>query len=460
MERLSDLDTFFLASETATQHLHVMATMVFDRSDAPGRFDYETFRDRVAERYQLIGPLKRRLSHAPLSRPFWIDDDHLHLDRHLHHLVLPRGGGLPALAAAVADIASFSLEKDRPLWDAWFIEGINDEDVAVVAKIHHCAVDGVSGIYALAEFFDLERAPAPREPADPPGAVTRPGAFELGRATVGELLHAPERIVRGAWHLGRSALTVAIGRSESAPLPFTGPKQSYNRALTQDRSVAFTTIRLEDVKLIRKNSGASVNDVLVALCAGILRKYAIDHGEEPTRPLVAAVPVSERKPEHGSAGNQISFMFYSLPVHRDEPGTRLAEVVRSARATKELYEKTGEGLLGSVATVAPSGAVGPVMRMLSGLRIANVAPPIANVTISNIRAPDLPLYAAGARLKSLFPMGPLLEGVGLGVTVVSYGDKVDFGFLGCEDYLPDIECLAEATHLEVARMLDAVAPAT
>jgi hypothetical protein len=149
-------------------------------------------------------------------------------------------------------------------------------------------------------------------------------------------------------------------------------------------------------------------------------------------------------------------MFYSLPVHRDDPATRLAEVTRSATATKDLYERVGEGLLGSVASLAPKTVVGPVMRMLSGVRIADIAPPIANVTISNIRGPDLPLYVAGARLKSLFPMGPLIEGVGLGVTVISYGDEVAFGFLGCEDHLPDIESLADATHQEVARMLESL----
>ena len=388
----------------------------------------------------------------------WVDDDDLHLDRHLHHLVLPGDGGLAALSDVVAEIASFPLPKDRPLWEAWFVEGISKEEVAIIAKIHHCAVDGVSGIYTLAEFFDLEPYPAPRAATVRPAPRARPKAWEVGRATVGDLMHRPESVVRGVWHLGHSAVAMANGRSGPAPLPFSGPRQSYNRALTPRRSVAFTTIQLEDIKKIRKNLGGSVNDVLVALCAGILREYAIDHGETPTRPLVAGVPVSERTPEHGSAGNRISFMFYSLPIHCADPATRLSEVTRSADATKELYERTGRGLLGSVAALTPKAVVGPLMRLVSGMHVADHTPPVANVIISNIRGPELPLFVAGARLKTLFPMGPLLEGVGLGVTVVSHDDEVAIGFLGCEDHLPDIERLAEDTHLEVARMLDAVAP--
>ncbi len=456
MEKLSDLDTFFLAGETSAQHLHVLATMVLDHSDVPGGWDYTTFRSRVSERFRLIDPLRRRLQHSPLARPMWVDDEDFHLDRHLHHIVLPDGGGLAALSSVAAEIASFPLPKDRPLWEAWFVEGMGKEDVAVIAKIHHCAVDGVSGIYALAEFFDLEPFPEPGPPTPPPESAARPKTVEVGRATVGELMRRPESVARSAWHLGQSALAMVSGRSMLAPLPFSGPRQPYNRSLTQHRSVAFTTIQLEDIKKIRTNLGASVNDVLVALCAGILRDYAIANGETPARPLVAGVPVSERTPEHGSTGNRISFMFYSLPVHCADPAARLEEVTKSAKATKDLYEKTGPGLLGSIAALTPKSIISPFMRIVSGLHVANHAPPIANVTISNIRGPELPLYVAGARLRTLFPMGPLIEGVGLGITLLSHDDEVAIGFLGCDDYIPDIERLAQGTHIEVERMLEAV----
>ena len=455
MEQLSDLDVLFMAGETASQHLHVLATLILDRSDAPSEFDYKVFRSHVAERFQMIEPLRRRLMRGPLTHPVWIDDDDIHLDRHLHHIVLANGGGLDALAGVAAEIASFPLPTDRPPWEAWFVEGVSKDDVAVIAKIHHSAADGLSGIFALAAFFDLEPSPAAGAGPPPWQPSPAPGFAELGRATLGNLWHRPEAVVRSLRRVGASTVDMVRSRADT-PLPFTGPRQPYNRALTPRRSVAFATIPLDEIEQIRQGFGVSVNDVVVAVCAGALRRYALLHGEEPTRPLVAGVPISERRPEHGSSGNQISFMLYSLPVDRDGPALRLEEVTRSATAAKDLYARSGSGLMGSIATLAPSRAVGPVMRAISGMKIADIAPPVMNVFISNIHGPDLPLYAAGARLRAMFPMGPLIEGVGLGVTIVSHADEAALGFMGCEDHVPDIEVLADYTGTEVEALLDAV----
>jgi diacylglycerol O-acyltransferase len=243
----------------------------------------------------------------------------------------------------------------------------------------------------------------------------------------------------------RRPSTMARARGEETPLPFSAPRLSYNRALTSRRSVAFTSIALDDVKQIRQDQGASVNDVLVALCAGVLRRYALRCRELPDRPLVAAIPVSERKAEHGTAGNQLSFMFYPLPVHLDDPIERLDFVVRSARVVKDVYSRAGEGLFTSLASLTPLGAVPVAMRVLSAAGAANV-----------VKGPDMPLFVAGAALSSIFPMGPLMEGVGLGVTVVSYRDAVAFGLMACPDLVPEVQELADEVHEELAEMLAAV----
>jgi diacylglycerol O-acyltransferase / wax synthase len=458
MERFSDLDAVFLAGETPTQHLHVLATLVLDRSALPGRGGYELFQSRISERFHLIEPLRRRVRHVPFGPPAWIDDPEIHLQRHLHHIVLPDGGGLEALARTASDIASYPLPKDRPLWEAWFVEGMEKDQMAVIAKIHHCAVDGVSGIFALAAFFDLEPfpdapvAPPEWEPAGPPRPV------DVGRAVLHDLARRPQTLARGLRRTASSAVALARTRGGEVPLPFTGPRLSYNRALTARRSVAFTSVHLDDVRKIKAHAGGSVNDVLVALCAGVLRRYAIIHDELPNRPLIAGVPVSERTAEHGSAGNQLSFMFYGLPVHLEDPGQRLSFVTRSAAAVKDIYARAGQGLFAGLASLAPTSVVGPLMRALSGTHAASVLPPAVNVLISNIRGPDLPLFVAGAELSSIYPMGPLMEGVGLGMTVVSYRDEVAFGFMACSDLVPDIDELSTGIHLEVARMLDVVAP--
>jgi WS/DGAT/MGAT family acyltransferase len=386
----------------------------------------------------------------------WVDDPDLHLARHLHHIVLAEKSGLDALGPVAAEIASFPLPRDRPLWEAWFVEGIDADHVAVIAKIHHSAVDGVSGIFALAAFFDLEPFPdlpaaaAPWEPAAPPGVG------ELTRAMVDGLRRRPGAMARSVRRAASAAVTMARARGEETPLPFSAPRLSYNRALTSRRSVAFTSIALDDVKQIRQDQGASVNDVLVALCAGVLRRYALRCRELPDRPLVAAIPVSERKAEHGTGGNQLSFMFYPLPVHLDGPIERLDFVVRSARVVKDVYSRAGEGLFTSLASLTPLGAVPVAMRVLSAAGAANVVPPAANVTISNIKGPDMPLFVAGAALSSIFPMGPLMVGVGLGVTVVSYRDAVAFGLMACPDLVPEVQELADEVHEELAEMLAAV----
>jgi diacylglycerol O-acyltransferase / wax synthase len=451
---LSELDTFFYAAETPSQHLHVLATLLLDRSAIPGRGGYELFQSRVEERFKLIEPLRRRLVAGLVGRPFWIDDPAVHLRRHLHHVVLPEGGGLDALAEVASEIASYPLPKDRPLWEAWFVEGFEKDHMAVVAKIHHSAVDGVSGIFALAAFFDLEPFPETYDTTEWEQPVV-PSTAQLVSAAVEELRHRPAAVLRGLKRVATSTAILTRSRGPGSPLPCTGPRMSYNRALTPRRSVAFTTLKLDEVKQVGRSSGASVNDVVVALCAGVLRRYAILCDELPDRPLVAAVPVSERLPEHGTAGNRLSFMFYGLPVHLGDPVERLAFVTHSSSAAKDVHGRAGQGLMAALATLVPQSTIGPVMRLVSSSHAANVVPPIANVLISNIKGPELPLYVAGASLGAIFPMGPIMEGVGLGVTAVSYHDEMAFGFMACTDLVADVRDFSTGLHLEMSTMLDA-----
>ena len=454
MERLSDLDAAFLAGETPTQHLHVLATMLLDAPDLSPEGQYRLFQQRLAERFHLIAPLRRRLRELPIGNPVWVDDPELQLDRHLHHVILPEGGGLEALARKSSEIASHPLPRDRPLWEAWFVEGVSDEQFAVIAKIHHSAVDGVSGIFSLSAFFDLEPTPEPTPGSAKWDPDPQPDAAELGRAVLDDLRRRPASIRRSLAAVTSSGLTFARMRETSAPLPFSGPRQSFNGALTARRSVAYTRLRLDDLKEVRRTLGATVNDVLMAVCAGALRRYMEEHGEFPERPLVAGVPVSERRAEDGLTGNRLAFMFYSLPVHLADPIARLQAIQDSAVAAKDLYTRAGTGLMENLAGLAPHRALGPLARALSSLRLADAVPPVVNVIVSNIRGPDIPLYAGGAQLATMYPMGPLAEGVGLGITAVSHRDDVSVGFMACPDLVPDVNELPEALHAEVGAMCD------
>ncbi|HTT86615.1 MAG TPA: wax ester/triacylglycerol synthase family O-acyltransferase, partial [Acidimicrobiales bacterium] len=418
VKRLSELDTLFYKAESPSQRFHVLGTLVLDRSAVASGGGYELFQTRVEERFKSIEPLHQRAVWSSWGRhPLWIDDPAVDVRQHLHHVVLPEGGGLDALASVAGDIASYPLAKDKPPWEAWFVEGFEKDKMAVVAKVHHSAVDGVSGISAMAAFFDLEPFPESSDQG-PYQAPDHPGVGRLLAAQLSGLGRRPRAVLTGAGRVLSSGLTLARAHGPTTPLPCSGPRLSYNRALTPRRSVGLTTLGLKDIKTVSRASSASVNDIVVALCAGVLRRYAIQCDELPGRPLVAAVPVSERTPEHGAAGNRLSFMFYGLPVHLAEPSARLQFVQRSAHDAKEIYNRGGRGLLSAIAALCPTAVIGPVMQGLSATRAANALPPVANVLISTIRGPELPLYVAGAGLSAIFPMGPLMEGVGLGITAV------------------------------------------
>ena len=456
MERFSDLDAMCLAADTPHQPMHVLATLVLDRSNVRADVrDYDLFQARLFERFATVEPLRRRLGTRTMGRPTWRDDDRIHIAQHLHHLVLEDGGGLEALAGAVSDVASHALPKDRPLWEAWMVEGFEKDRLGVIIKIHHCAIDGVSGIYALAGFFDLEPFPANGPQILPWEARPEPGIAARTRAVVDRVRQRPSELVGAFGGFTSSAFGLVRGRTPQAPLPGVAPRHPWNRALTPNRSVAFTVAPLQDVKHIGRTFGSSVNDVLVAICAGVLRQYASRRGHPPTRPMIAAIPVSEREAEHGAAGNHFSMMFYSVPVDVESPAARLQAAAASAASAKELYAKSGRGLLSNLSTLVPSAAVGPFMRTASRLKLASVLPPMFNLVISNIHGPELPLYVAGAELLSIFPMGPLVEGVGLGITMVSYREELSIGFMSCTDHGIELTELTDEVPLEVARLLDA-----
>jgi len=440
--------------ETPTQHLHQLAVLVLDATNQPDNY-YAAFQDRIRERFHLIEPLHRRLQRRPLGAPLWVDDPGMHLESHLHHLVLTEGGGLPALAREAGIIASRPLPRDRPLWEAWFLEGIAPHRNGVIVKIHHAALDGVSGIASLVAFFDLEPFPTTATAWPTWEPTPLPSAGEVRRDALSRLRDRPGTMLRSIRRLRATSREFAGATSSSLPLPMRGPRVSFNGPLTPRRSVAFTSISLDEVKELRRVFGVTVNDVTTALVTGVVRAYLSSRQELPDSPLVAGVPISERKPEHGMAGNHFSMMFYALPVHIADAAERLLAVHRSATEAKDLYARAGVGLIADVATLAPFRVAQLGTRLARHPRVAKAMRPVANIGISNIRGPEVPFYSGGARLEKMFPMGPLFEGQGLSVTTVSYLDHVAFGFITCPDLVADVQGLADGVHVELERLGEA-----
>lgn len=452
MERLSGLDASFLYFETPTNHMHVAAVMVFDPSTMPGGYSFERVKEFIAGRLPRIPQFRRRLVTVPfnLAHPIWIDDPDFDLDYHVRRIAAPAPGGPHELAELAGDIAGRQLDRSRPLWELWIVEGLQHGHVGAVAKMHHCTIDGVSGANLLAQLFDLTSEPQPVEPV-----VWRPDRkpsdIELVAYAVRSRLRRRLKLVQVAPAVARAAITIARRRRDpSAPsgaTPLTAPRTSFNASITPHRKVVFTTVSLADVKLVKNAFGTTVNDVVLAICAGALRRYLRDRGELPDRPLVATCPISVRDDERAGAGpgsNKVSAMFVALPTHLASPEERLLSICESTKGAKEEHKAVGARMLQELGELAAPTLFSLAARLYSSMKLANRHPVAHNLVVSNVPGPPVPLYFAGARLVALHPLGPIFDGAGLNITVLSYLDIIGFGIMACRELIPQAWDLAAA----------------
>ena len=492
MSRLTGLDGAFLALESPTTHLHILGAMVFDPDGVPGGLGFRRIRSLVAERVPLVPPFRMRMVEVPfgLQHPTLVEDPDFDLDFHVRRASLPEPGGATELAELVADLASRPLDRSRPLWEFHVVEGLADGRVGIVAKVHHAIIDGVSGAEILASFFDLSADPAPRPlfgaaPAtsavDGPSGVDGPGSVEGARPDGPAVIDGPEGRTPGReWSppalpgefdqlkqsigglpgqldsLVRSiARTVQTARAVSTrnrevlsglpPALFQAPPTSINRAISPHRRVAFADLPLAEVRRVAAVFGATANDVVLGVTAGGLRALFAARGEEPETSLVALVPVSVRTAaEQGALGNRVSGMLVSLATGVTDPAARLRHIRDGVRAAKEQNASVDPEVFASWAETAFPAVATRLSRLVTNLRLFDhVAPPF-NLVVSNVPGPDVPVYLAGARMESLHPLGPIMEGVGVNVTVFSYLDTVHVGVQACWDLVPDVAVLAEA----------------
>ena len=461
MERITAADAAFLYMENPVVHMHVTGVLVLDPSTVPQGYTFERFRGHVASRLHRIPVFRKRLL-SPLmgiDHPVWVDDPAFEIDRHLHPVDLGGDATAADLAAWVGEYASSPLDRSVPLWDMCVLEGLADGSVAVVSKVHHVAVDGVTGTDLMAQLVDLEPE-VHDEPPPPYRADPIPNHLELAYDAVASRVMDPLRGVRA---LGRSLGSVArvvrqvAGGDDDGPTmarPFEAPRTFFNRSLTPRRSVSFAAAPLEDLKVAKSAYGATVNDVFLAACTQALRAYLSAHGEVPDRPLVVSVPVSVHgEVTDGRATNQVSNMFVRLPVHVDDPVEQLHAVKADTRDAKVVHGASGADMIGDVTEVTPPAIFNLASRMYSSAGLADRLAPIHNLVISNVPGPPFPLYVAGARLRAVYPFGPLIEGSALNITVLSNMGNMDIGVIACPDVAPDIDELANgiAAGIEVLR---------
>ena len=452
MKPLSGMDASFLYMETPSQLAHVVGTLILDPSAGEG-FSYERLFEVLSNRMHLLEPFRRRLVTVPfnLGHPVWIEDPDFDLESHIHRVAARPPGTMREVAEIVADIASIPLDRSRPLWDLTLIEGLDDGKVGFVTKMHHSAIDGVTGADLMANLFDLTPdAPDPEPPDEPWHGEAVPGDVELIAHAVQGIARRPRTMAKV---LGRTVQSVAgiVARQREASadnrpspaLPFTAPKVRWSAAITPHRTVAFGKATLDDMRHIKSTFGTTVNDVVLAACTQTLRQYLIAHDDLPDAPLVCSVPVSVHGATEHEGTNQVSTMFVRLPVQLEDPIEQLRTINAETREAKEMQNAIGADLLQDFAQFIPPTLFNRAMRLYSNLNLADRHRPVHNLIVSNVPGPPIPLYTAGAQVVGVYPFGPLLEGAGLNLTVLSNMGHVDFGVIACRELVPDVWDIAD-----------------
>src|SRR5689334_14551851 len=432
MQRLSGLDASFLYLETPEQLMHVCGLIVLDPTTMPGGYSFREFKAEIERRVSDVPDFTRRLRKVPLrlDHPIWIKDEHFDIDRHVHRLALPSPGGYGELVDLAAHLAGQPLDRHRPLWEMWVIEGYDGDKIAIFSKMHHATVDGVSGANLVSHLCSLEPDAEPIAQGESGHHGRDAGDLELlGRAVVNTVtrpLNAVKLLAPSA-----ELLTKTLGRAREGTTmaaPFTAPRTSFNGTITGHRAIACADMSLGDIKAIKKTTGTTVNDVVLAVAGGALRGYLEDRGELPESSLLATVPVSVRSESKRSEGaNKVSALFAKLGTDVEDPAERLADMAERSKNAKDHHKAVSADTLQDWAEFAAPRTFGLAVRAYAGLRLAERHPVVHNLVISNVPGPPLPIYFMGARVLKMIPLGPVFHGAGLNITVMSNDGNVHVG---------------------------------
>jgi diacylglycerol O-acyltransferase len=448
MEALSGLDASFLYLETAKMPMHIGSIAIIE-----GTISFDDFKAYIRQRLHKVERLQQKLVFVPLGldRPYWVLDPDFNLNRHLFSTALPKPGGWQELRYLASQEFSIQLSRERPLWEFIFVEGLDNipqvpkGSVALLTKVHHAGFDGKAGVELMTMLYDLSAniSDVPT-PADKPIEAT-PSRFELLSKSVLHLISRPSKLPRLVLSSVQSALKAGylnqIQHIRLPTLPFTAPDTFLSGAVAIERKWDCTILDLARVKALRSLvDGATLNGVVLAICAGALRRYLLEKQQLPEEPLVAMVPVSTRAIEsHASMGNQVSAMFIQLATNVEDPLKRLQTIQINTLVGKLYQEVVATNSLMSYAELVPFGLAAMATRFYSQVLLTKQITPPFNVIITNVSGPQTPLYLAGHQLLFNMGMGPIYDGVGLIIPVLSYNGTLTISPTSCAKLMPDIE---------------------
>lgn len=461
MQPLSGMDASFLYMEDPRTPMHVGSVLTFE-----GAIEFEDFRSMIKSRIHLVPRMMQRLVMVPLGlgKPYWVEDPDFNLDRHLQHIALPKPGDWRALRKLASRTFSIPLDRRRPLWDMVFVEGLDKVpqtppgSVALISRVHHAAIDGVSGADMMSILLDITKEPRKVEPPPPHQVPPVPNELQVLRRVAKKIAGKPARLptlVRDLGNVLRAGKEARIQGLEVPPAPFSAPATPLNRVVSDERCWNTALLEFDRVRAIKQPMECTLNDVVLAICAGALRRYLLEKGALPADPLVAFVPVSTRsKDQHGDMGNRVSGMSVQLATHIADPVERLQAIKRHAKGGKAYQNAVGAQTMADVFEFVPFGLAGQASRLYSRFRIAERHKPPFNLVITNVPGPQHEMYVAGHRLLATMGMAPVMDGMSLLITVFSYNGVLSISPTSCPDVMPDIDTFARYLR-EAANELEA-----
>lgn len=459
MKQLSGTDSLFVSMETDEIHSHIGGLVILDPSESPD-FGFEKVCQNLAERLPQAGPeWVSRLQESPLglSRPYLVEDPHFHISRHVQRLAVPAPGGMRELAELAGFLHSQKIDRRRPLWEMWYIEGLEDGKVAIYMKTHHALMDGMKGADLSVHLCDLEPNPAPRPASEPVRAEEGPSALEQAAEGLGNLLALPRKVATYGFQAARRGVNLVpfLYEHGTEAAPSIAPRLSFNGDLSPRRAMSCTSLPLADIKAIKDAAGVKLNDVALEISGMAMRKYAERNGEEVTGSLSVTCPVSTRAKGDKTSMNKVASMMVDCATDVDDPKERLEAIHENATHAKELVSRARETPIDSIGEVLPPSLVNLGFRALAGLADLSDTIP-SNATVSNVPGPPVQLYIAGAKVEFTFPISVLATTQGLNFTMVSFMDRFDVGITVDPEMVPDAWLMAECVDEAFAELREAV----